>query len=260
MAGTQLLIIDPQNDFCDIAPAALPVTGASADLERLAALIEVHGARLDGITVTLDSHHAYDIAHPAYWRAPGGEEPAPFTRIDLDAFESGRWTPADERRRGHVRRYLRETGLLIWPEHCLVGSWGQGIYAPLRAALSAWERRELRVPWLMHKGLNPDTEHFSAFEAEVPDAHDAHTQFDPRRVAHLLAAERVIVAGEALSHCVAASVRTLIRHFGSDFAARLVLLSDASSPVAGFEAEAAVFVEELLAQGARLARCESVLA
>ena len=28
----QLLIVDPQNDFCDIAGAALPVTGANAAL------------------------------------------------------------------------------------------------------------------------------------------------------------------------------------------------------------------------------------
>ena len=44
---TQLLIIDPQNDFCDLPPAlcppgeapALPVAGAHADLQRLAAFI-----------------------------------------------------------------------------------------------------------------------------------------------------------------------------------------------------------------------------
>ena len=42
----QLLMIDPQNDFCDLPPAlcppgeapALPVAGAHADLQRLAAL------------------------------------------------------------------------------------------------------------------------------------------------------------------------------------------------------------------------------
>jgi nicotinamidase/pyrazinamidase len=33
----KLLIIDPQNDFCDIPNAALPVAGAKSDLQRLAA-------------------------------------------------------------------------------------------------------------------------------------------------------------------------------------------------------------------------------
>ncbi|WP_036666637.1 isochorismatase family protein [Paludibacterium yongneupense] len=259
MSAIQLLIIDPQNDFCDIPSAALPVAGASRDLERLAALLDRRGQHLAGVTVTLDSHHAYDIAHPSYWRDPSGLPPAPFTRIDLTAFESGSWVPVDARRHVHARLYLRETALTIWPEHCLVGSWGQGIYMPLHTALAAWERREHRVPVLLHKGLNPDTEHFSAFEAEVPDLHDAHTQFDARQVAHLVAAERVIVGGEALSHCVAASVRTLIRHLGPDFAAKLVLLSDASSPVPGFEAEAADFLAEMAALGVRLAVTETVL-
>lgn len=79
---TQLLIIDPQNDFCDLPatwwPAALPghaastgpalpVPGAHADMQRLAGWVNRHAARLDGITVTLDSHQAYDVAHPAFW-------------------------------------------------------------------------------------------------------------------------------------------------------------------------------------------------
>ena len=32
----EFLIIDPQNDFSDSSDAALPVTGAGADAERLA--------------------------------------------------------------------------------------------------------------------------------------------------------------------------------------------------------------------------------
>ena len=38
--NARLLIIDPQNDFCDIAGAALPVPGANADMHRLAGLMK----------------------------------------------------------------------------------------------------------------------------------------------------------------------------------------------------------------------------
>ena len=65
-----LLAIDPQNDFCDLPAAwhsrdphsgavtvpALPVPGAHADMQRLAAFIRAQGAGIDHITVTLDSH------------------------------------------------------------------------------------------------------------------------------------------------------------------------------------------------------------
>ena len=79
---TQLLIIDPQNDFCDLpetwhpvdpigvsrtAPS-LPVPGAHADMQRLAALLREAGAAFDAVTITLDAHHQLDIAHPAFWQ------------------------------------------------------------------------------------------------------------------------------------------------------------------------------------------------
>ena len=76
-----LLIIDPQNDFCDLPLAeqstdpltigdkrvpALPVTGADQDMKRLAAFIDRVGNKLSGIHVTLDSHYPIDIAHPTW--------------------------------------------------------------------------------------------------------------------------------------------------------------------------------------------------
>jgi hypothetical protein len=130
-----LLIIDPQNDFCDHPTAALPVTGACRDMERLAKLIEQHGPALDAITVTLDSHHRYDIAHPAFWYGPAGEQPllCPITLADVDA---GRWLPADPALLPAVRHYLQHCALFVWPPHCLVGSWGHNIHDGLNQAYS----------------------------------------------------------------------------------------------------------------------------
>ena len=51
-----LIIIDPQNDFCDQPGAALAVPGAVKDMERLAAFITKQGKRLSAIHCTLDSH------------------------------------------------------------------------------------------------------------------------------------------------------------------------------------------------------------
>ena len=86
---THLLLIDPQNDFCDLPPdrcpageaPALPVAGAHADLQRVAAFIDAAADRLDGITVTLDSHQRLDIAHPGFWQTGDGAAVAPFTSI-----------------------------------------------------------------------------------------------------------------------------------------------------------------------------------
>jgi nicotinamidase/pyrazinamidase len=256
--GGQLLIIDPQNDFCDIDGAALPVSGANADLDRLAALIRERGAQLDGITVTLDSHHTYDIAHTSYWRDAAGDTPAPFTPVTLDDVESGRFNPADAGQYEAVKAYLRQSGLFLWPNHCIVGSWGHGLHAGLARSLSAWEAGSLRNVDYLIKGLNPRTEHFSAFEADVPIGDDPDTMFDPRDAAMLLAASRVIVGGEALSHCVASSVRSLLRHLGTGFATRMVLLRDAASPVPGFEPQGQAFVDEFVAAGGTIATTATV--
>lgn len=246
-----LLIIDPQNDFCDLPQSALPVSGANADLLRLAQLISRHGEQLDGITVTLDSHHRYDIAHPAFWRGPRGESPL-HTPISLADVDSGRWLPADPALLAEVRAYLQQSSLYVWPPHCLVGSWGHNIQQDLNQALQQWECQRQRVMQLLFKGLNPLTEHFSAFEADVPRADDPATCFDSRQLAPLLAADHILIAGEALSHCVASSVRSLLRHLGPDFARKLILLQDCSSPVPGFEAQAADFVAKISQLGARL--------
>jgi nicotinamidase/pyrazinamidase len=48
----------------------LPVPGATADMDRFAALITNQGDYMDAVHVTLDSHHTNDIAHPGYWACP----------------------------------------------------------------------------------------------------------------------------------------------------------------------------------------------
>ncbi len=69
----ELLIIDPQVDFCD-PMGALSVPGAATNRTRLA-------PKLDAIHVTLDSHHFGDIAHPIFWKDSAGNHPAPFTHV-----------------------------------------------------------------------------------------------------------------------------------------------------------------------------------
>ena len=59
----ELLIIDPQNDFCDPS-GALYVPGADKDMDNVADFILAKKDKLDDIHATLDSHHFIDIAHP----------------------------------------------------------------------------------------------------------------------------------------------------------------------------------------------------
>ena len=62
-----LLVIDPQNDFCD-PNGSLYVPGAEKDMSRLAKLIDSMRHRLSDIHVTLDSHRKVDISHPIWFK------------------------------------------------------------------------------------------------------------------------------------------------------------------------------------------------
>ena len=257
---TVLLIIDPQNDFCDLPGAALPVTGANADLGRLAALIDRAGRGFDAIHVSLDSHHPVDIAHPRWWVNAAGESPAPFTQILPDNVRSGVWRARDPTRQAHSMSYLNALAvgdryrLVVWPEHCLIGSWGHGIHDAVKRALDAWARAEMKTVDYVFKGRNPGTEHYSALCAEVPDPADPDSGLNRTLVDALAGADTVLIAGEALSHCVASSVRDLAAELPAGPLDKLVLLTDCSSPVPGFETLGAAFVDDLRGRGMRLCR------
>ncbi|WP_066260639.1 cysteine hydrolase [Hydrogenophaga flava] len=276
---TTLLIIDPQNDFCDLpegwraldplrqattAPA-LPVSGAHADMLRLAALIDAGGDGIDRIVVTLDSHQRYDIAHPTFWQTGEGAAVNPFTAITAAQVRAGEYRPRDASALLRTLAYLdalEQAGrytLMVWPVHCEIGSWGHNVHPAVRAAYNRWEDRRLAVVQKVGKGSNPWTEHYSALQAEVPDAADADTQLNTALIARLDEAERIVIAGEASSHCVKSSVEHLAQHLPSRRLDKLVLLTDAMSPVTGFEAQAAAFLSDLQRQGARLATCAEVL-
>jgi nicotinamidase-related amidase len=269
-----LLIVDPQNDFCDIPVAdqaadamngggtlgpALPVTGADDDMKRLATFINRVGSKLTDIHVTLDSHHPVDIAHPTWWTNDRGEAPAPFTVVTSRDIAAGIWRARNPQVQERSRQYVEQLdaaqryALVVWPEHCLMGHWGHNVHAAVAQALDAWARNKLTVVDYIIKGPNPFTEHYSAVRAEVPDPTDPATLLNARLIHALASADTVIVAGEALSHCVAHTLRDIADHFGEDNIRKLVLLTDCCNSVAGFEHLGQHFVAEMRLRGMQTA-------
>lgn len=268
----QLLIIDPQNDFCDLPPdwqaagtPTLPVVGAHADLLRLAELIRAGREGLSGITMTLDSHQRLDIAHPPFWTQADGSAVAPFTPITARQVRDGQYRPRQAEALPRVLAYLDELEargrytLMVWPVHCEVGQWGHGVHAAVESACADWEASGAGRVTRIHKGRNPWTEHYSAFQAEVPDAGDPDTQLNRTLLAELDRADLLLIAGEASSHCVRASTEHLVAHLPGGRLERLVLLTDCMSPVAGFEAQADAFLADMRQRGLQLARSTEIL-
>ena len=263
MKKTHLIMIDPQNDFCDQPNARLGVTGAVKDMERLAAFIGKQGSRLSQIHCTLDSHQTIHIAHPIFWVDSKGNHPAPFTLISDDDVRQGKWRAFRPDLQGRAQSYvdaLKKNGryvLCIWPAHCRIGTWGHAIYPAVADALIAWEEKYTRQVDFVTKGSNPLTEHYSGVQADVPDAGDVSTKLNTALIDVLQKADEILITGEALSHCVANTITDIANNFGADNIKKFVLLKDTTSNVPGFEKMGEDFVKNMLGRGMQIATTDS---
>ena len=88
----------------------------------------------------------------------------------------------------------------------------------------------------------------------MPDPADPKTSINAEFVRTLMEADLIAVAGEAGSHCLANTVRDIVKQFQDDkLVAKIVLLEDATSPVPGFERLYKQFRDEMTAKGMKLA-------
>ena len=261
----QLLVIDPQVDFCD-PKGALYVKGAEKDMSRLAAMLDKHGDKIDEVRVTLDSHQQLHIAHPIFWSDSAGKSPSPFTLISEADVVSGKWrarNPAFQKRQLEYVKALAAGGrypLVIWPPHCIIGSYGTSIYPEFNAALDRWAVSNFGIIDFVTKGSNIFTEHYGVVKADVVDPSDPTTNINTKFIKQLEEADVILVAGEALSHCVANSVRDIAAEFGDEHIKKFVLLEDATSPVGDlpgstmFQDMATGFIKEMTAKGMQISK------
>jgi nicotinamidase/pyrazinamidase len=264
----KLLVIDPQNDFCDVPGAALPVTGANEDLIRLADFLHAAESAVTDVIVTLDSHPSVGIERTTFWQEGDGKPVRPFTQITEAEVRAGSYRPRKTELQGEVLAYLHalEAGghyrLMVWPVHAVLGTWGHNIQPRLAAQIAAWEERTQRGALKILKGGNPLTEQYSAVRAEVPRPDDPATQQNRTLIERTRPAdgERLVVAGEAASHCVAATMTDLLAEMTPQQRSRVILLADCMSPAAGFQSAATDFLTRAEAQGAQVLNREQALA
>jgi len=252
-----LLIIDPQNDFCELQ-GTLSVPDAGEDMQRLAGFVRSARDRLGEVVVTLDSHPSVAIERPTFWKRADGRPVEPFTQITHAQAVAGEYAPIDSSLRPQVLAYLQTLEsqgrykLMVWPVHCVIGAWGHNIHGAVLEAVGEWEARVQRGAFKVLKGQNPLTEQYSAVRAEVPRGDDPRTQTNHELIEKCRPTSGLLfVAGEAASHCVAATLEHLFEAFSDQEIRRVVLLEDCMSSVTGFEENGRACVEGNVARGAR---------
>lgn len=261
MNNTILLIIDPQNDFCD-AKGALYVPNAEKDIRNLTELFDKHGDKIDEVVLTADDHIPYDIAHPAFWVDKDGAHPKPFTTITLQDIKDGKYNTSSTDDRDITIEYLEQLEAngkthTIWPEHCIAGSWGADIYPALLSKIFEWMKDTNKQYQIVRKGWYPYTEHFGAFEAEVQYPMVESTLFNTPLVRVLSRFSKILIAGEAKSHCVCNTIKQMINK-APELMPKLVILDDAMSPVAGCENLANDTLAQATKMGAKLSYTTTV--
>jgi len=260
-----LLAIDCQNDFCN-PKGNLFVPGADDDMSRLSKFINRVEKKIDRIHATLDSHKVMQVFHPAFWINSKNEHPNAFTVITADDVKKGVWqtTLMGLRTRGvDYVEALSARGrypLVIWPYHCLIGSWGHALIPSVSDAIIQWEKNRKRMADYCVKGDFYFSEHYGALEAEVPAPEEPNTMLNTRLIKALQEADVLLIAGEALSHCVKATVEQVADSFGDENIKKFVLLEDCCSSVGSFENIGKNFISDMVKRGMRIERSTDYLA
>ena len=107
--------------------------------------------------------------------------------------------------------------------------------------------------------LHPSGEHAQFDLSVLADvtAHPSRLQCEQFKLSRALLARlaagtgTLLVAGEALSQCVAASGDDMLAHMGDTALRNCVFLTDCMSPVPGFEADGQQFLARLHGRGVR---------
>jgi nicotinamidase-related amidase len=201
----------------------------------------------------MDTHLAYQIFFPSFWLDRADQPLAAFRTITSDEIAAGDVRPNPAMARWlcggnytwlckQVRYYCQELEragkyqLYLWPPHCLLGSDGHALAGAIHEARLFHAFARTAQSHVEVKGGNPLTENYSVLRPEVLSRFDGaplaqrNTQF----LQTLLAADAVVIAGQAASHCVKSTIDDLLGEIASQdpaLAAKVYLMTDCMSAV-----------------------------
>lgn len=142
-----------------------------------------------------------------------------------------------------------------------IGTHGQLVVKSVQDACDTWTRHHKgKQVKLVHKGMNEITEMYSAIAAEVPDPADPKTDTNMAFIDDLKKANKVIICGQAQSHCVNYTTRDLVANWAPRSNVDVVILSDGASPVYGCQEQADLFLSDMKEAGCVVTTCADAVA
>jgi nicotinamidase-related amidase len=287
---TCLLAIDVQNTFCipdfELFVGGKSGMGAVEDNIRLCEFIYRNLGNITTLIPTMDTHTAAQIFHAIFWVNADGEHPSAMTTIELADVECGTWQVNPEMAavrfrddpnalQNHALHYVKQLTqagkypLTIWPYHSMLGGIGHALVSAFEEACFFHSIARNSPTQFELKGNNALTENYSVLRPEVLVGSDgqAIAQKNATLIQTLLDFDRVVIAGQAKSHCVAwtiADLLTEIQARDASLADKIYLLEDCTSPVVvpgivDFTEEAEAAFDRFAAAGMHIIRSTDVL-
>ncbi|PEC20409.1 hypothetical protein [Bacillus cereus] len=237
--------IDFQNDFMENGELGVP--NSHQDIRNITNFIYKNLNKITTIAVSLDTHDLHQIFHPSWWMNREGNHPVPFTIITADDVEEGIWIAVEKQKESlDYLRNLEKIGkkqLCIWTYHCIEGTNGAALEGQFSNMIHFHSiARNTKIEKIV-KGQNPLSEMYGMIKPEYAVDDEGNYEF----LSSLKSYKKIIIAGEAKSHCVLESVKQIVEHYTDDrsVTTNIYLLNDCMSPIPSYEEETEKVFEQL---------------
>ncbi|MCI9370265.1 MAG: hypothetical protein HFH65_08105 [Lachnospiraceae bacterium] len=227
--------IDIQQDFMD--NGALGVPGAKQDVLRVTKFIYNNMDKISNIAVSLDTHLPHQIFHPCWWIDENGNHPAPYTIITLADLDAGRWRTVinPQASREYVKHLEQDAkkALCIWTYHCLQGTSGAALENQFANMVYFHSVAKKAVMQRLVKGQDPLSEMYGIIKPEYDTKGYINLDF----LNKLESYDRILIAGEAKSHCVLESIHQILEYYETrpEITKKVYILEDCMSSIPGYE-------------------------
>lgn len=273
-AGSQaknitLLGIDLQKSFC-FPEGTLFVGGRSGDGAiqdniRFAEFIYRNIDVIKDIKLSMDTHFLFQIFFTTFWVDQNDQHPAPNTMITTDDVRTGKYRPdpriAHWLVNGNYAWLLRQSlfyveqlekenkyQLFLWPPHTLLGTQGHNLAGVIQEAAFFHAMVRGNQTGYEIKGGNHLTENYSILSPEVLLTWDNNPldQKNTDFIKTLIAADYLIIGGQAASHCVKSTIDDLLaemQNHNPELVKKVYILRDCMSAVAIPNGKGGFFVD-----------------
>jgi nicotinamidase-related amidase len=193
--------------------------------------------KITNIAVSIDTHTPHQIFHPCWWIDENGNNPAPYTPITLADLDSGKYRAVIYPRQSrdyveHLEKDGKKT-LCVWSYHCLQGTSGAAFENQFANMIYFHSVAKKAVTQRLVKGQDPLSEMYGIIKPEYDTKNYINIDF----LNKLENYDKIIIAGEAKSHCVLESIKQILEHYANrpEITQKIYILEDCMSSIPGFE-------------------------